>query len=211
MPALAPTHTLANRWGQPVASVTPRSLPDRRYLLLELSRIIYCPAHALLSLCMGPACQPRLRPRLAPRPWSLVGWPRLSTARPTSQPESFPRTVSSPTCQALSPSTSSARHGRPSEHKPPSPLLRPRAPTSANHPAPSSLLWLLSSPADHRRSRHWSTVPSVAEPPKLLGPHAPVVVSKTSDGYACAPDNLTGSVRVLQRPRINHLQPGPQD
>jgi hypothetical protein len=36
----------------------------------------------------------------------------------------------------------------------------------------------------------------VAEPPKLLGPHAPVLVSKTSDGYACAPDNLIGSVRV---------------
>ena len=51
----------------------------------------------------------------------------------------------------------------------------------------------------------------VAEPPKLLGPHAPALVSKTSDGYACAPDNLTGSVRVSQGPRINHLQPGPQD
>jgi hypothetical protein len=51
----------------------------------------------------------------------------------------------------------------------------------------------------------------VAEPPKLLGTHAPVLVSKTSDGYACAPDNLTGSVRVPQGPRINHLQPGPQD
>jgi hypothetical protein len=34
----------------------------------------------------------------------------------------------------------------------------------------------------------------VAEPPKLSGPHAPALVSKTSDGYACAPDNLTGSV-----------------
>jgi hypothetical protein len=54
-------------------------------------------------------------------------------------------------------------------------------------------------------------IPAVAEPPKLLGPHAPVLVSKTSDGYACAPDNLTGSVRVPQGPRINHLQPGPQD
>jgi hypothetical protein len=51
----------------------------------------------------------------------------------------------------------------------------------------------------------------VAEPPKLLGPHAPVLVSKTSDGYACAPDNLIGSIRVSQGPRINHLQPGPQD
>jgi hypothetical protein len=51
----------------------------------------------------------------------------------------------------------------------------------------------------------------MAEPPKLLGPHAPAFVSKTSDVYACAPDNLTGSVRVPQGPRINHLQPGPQD
>jgi hypothetical protein len=51
----------------------------------------------------------------------------------------------------------------------------------------------------------------VAEPPKLLGPHAPVLVSKTSDGHACAPDNLTGSVRVPQGPWINHLQPGSQD
>jgi hypothetical protein len=32
---------------------------------------------------------------------------------------------------------------------------------------------------------------AVAEPPKLLGPHALVLVSKTSDGYACVPDNLT--------------------
>jgi hypothetical protein len=52
---------------------------------------------------------------------------------------------------------------------------------------------------------------SVAEPPKLLGPHAPVLVLKTSDNYACAPDNLTGSVRLPQGHRINHLQPGPQD
>jgi hypothetical protein len=37
-------------------------------------------------------------------------------------------------------------------------------------------------------------IPDVAEPPKLSGPHAPALVSKTSDGYACAPDNLTGSV-----------------
>jgi hypothetical protein len=52
---------------------------------------------------------------------------------------------------------------------------------------------------------------AVAEPPKLSGPHAPVLVSKTSDSYACAPDNLTGSVRMSQGPWINHLQPGPQD
>jgi hypothetical protein len=46
---------------------------------------------------------------------------------------------------------------------------------------------------------------SVAEPPKLLGPHAPILVSKTSHSYACAPDNLTGSVRVSQGPQINYL------
>jgi hypothetical protein len=50
---------------------------------------------------------------------------------------------------------------------------------------------------------------SVAEPPKLLGPHAPVLVSKTLDCYACAPDNLTGSVRLPHGHRINHLQPEP--
>jgi hypothetical protein len=52
---------------------------------------------------------------------------------------------------------------------------------------------------------------SVAEPSKLLGPHAPAIVSKTSDDYACALDNLTGSVRVSQGPRINYSQPGSQD
>jgi hypothetical protein len=51
----------------------------------------------------------------------------------------------------------------------------------------------------------------VAEPPKLLGPHAPVLVSQTSDCYACAPNNLIGSVRVPQGPQINHLQPGSQN
>ena len=35
---------------------------------------------------------------------------------------------------------------------------------------------------------------SVAEPPKLLGPHAHVLVPRTSNGYACAQNNLTGSV-----------------
>jgi hypothetical protein len=54
-------------------------------------------------------------------------------------------------------------------------------------------------------------IPAVAEPPKLLGPHAHVLVSKTLDGYACAPENLTGSVRVSQGPRINHLQQRSQD
>jgi hypothetical protein len=56
-----------------------------------------------------------------------------------------------------------------------------------------------------------SITKNVAEPPKLLGPHAPALVSKTSDDYACALDNLKGSVRVPQGPQINHLQLGPQD
>jgi hypothetical protein len=56
-----------------------------------------------------------------------------------------------------------------------------------------------------------SELGSVAEPPKLLGPHAPVLVSKTSDGYACAPDNLTASVRLAQGHLINHLHPEPRD
>jgi hypothetical protein len=66
----------------------------------------------------------------------------------------------------------------------------------------------------HRRrppSAAFVPLSAVAEPPKLLGPHAPVLVSKTSDGYACAPNNLTGSVRVSQGPQINHLQPEPRD
>ena len=50
-----------------------------------------------------------------------------------------------------------------------------------------------------------STASVVAEPPKLLGPHAPALVSKASDDYACAPDNLIGSVRLPQGHRINHL------
>jgi hypothetical protein len=51
----------------------------------------------------------------------------------------------------------------------------------------------------------------MAEPLKLLGPHAPILVSKTLDFYACAPDNLIGSVRVPRGPWINHLQPRSQD
>ena len=54
-------------------------------------------------------------------------------------------------------------------------------------------------------------IPAVAEPPKVSGPHAPVLVLKTSDGHACAPDNLTGSVRLPQGHQINHLQPEPWD
>jgi hypothetical protein len=57
------------------------------------------------------------------------------------------------------------------------------------------------------RSEGWCVV----EPPKLLGPHAPALVSKTSHGYACATNNLTGSVRVSQGLWINHLKPRSQD
>jgi hypothetical protein len=31
----------------------------------------------------------------------------------------------------------------------------------------------------------------VTEPHNLLGPHAPILVLKTLDNYACAPNNLT--------------------
>jgi hypothetical protein len=68
-----------------------------------------------------------------------------------------------------------------------------------------SAIHMADNPVEHSRTKH------VAEPPKLLGPHAPVLVPKTSDGYACAPDNLTGFVRLPQGHRINHLQPEPQD
>jgi hypothetical protein len=51
----------------------------------------------------------------------------------------------------------------------------------------------------------------VAEPPKLSVPHAHVLVSKTSDGYACAPSNLIGFVRVPRGPRINDLLPRSHD
>jgi hypothetical protein len=57
----------------------------------------------------------------------------------------------------------------------------------------------------------FAPIPAMAEPPKLVRPHAPILVSKTSDCYACPPDNLTGSVRVHQGPRINHLQPRSRD
>jgi hypothetical protein len=94
----------------------------------------------------------------------------------------------------------------------------PRLPFSVSHAAGGGAVV----PVDHIGHRcstpctssPWPTStgdPAVAQPPKLLGPHAPVLVPKTSDGYACAPDNLTGSVRVSLGPRINHLQPGPQD
>jgi hypothetical protein len=41
---------------------------------------------------------------------------------------------------------------------------------------------------------------NVAEPPKLYGPHAPIIVSKTSNGYARVPDNLKSLSGVLGKP-----------
>jgi hypothetical protein len=38
---------------------------------------------------------------------------------------------------------------------------------------------------------------TVVEPPKLYGPYAPVIVSTTSDGYACVPYNLKSLSGVL--------------
>jgi hypothetical protein len=40
----------------------------------------------------------------------------------------------------------------------------------------------------------------VAEPPEVYGPHAPVIIPKTSDGYACVPDNLRSLSGVLGKP-----------
>jgi hypothetical protein len=47
---------------------------------------------------------------------------------------------------------------------------------------------------------------NVTEPPKLYGPHVPVIVPKTSDSYACTPDNLRRSVGCPHRTSIQlHL------
>jgi hypothetical protein len=62
------------------------------------------------------------------------------------------------------------------------------------------------------RARNWRKAHrGCGRTSKLLGPHAPVLVPKTSDGHACAPDNSTGSVRLPQGHRINHFQPEPRD
>jgi hypothetical protein len=45
----------------------------------------------------------------------------------------------------------------------------------------------------------------VAEPPKLYGPHAPVIVPKTSDGYACVPYNLKSLSGVLGKPESSTI------
>jgi hypothetical protein len=45
---------------------------------------------------------------------------------------------------------------------------------------------------------------SVAEPPKLYGPHAPIIDVMTSNDYACAPDNLKGPIGCSRETRIIH-------
>jgi hypothetical protein len=45
----------------------------------------------------------------------------------------------------------------------------------------------------------------VAKPPKLYGPHAPIVVLKTSDGYACVPNNLKILSGVLGKPKSSPI------
>jgi hypothetical protein len=45
----------------------------------------------------------------------------------------------------------------------------------------------------------------VAEPPKLYGPHGPVIVPKTSDSYACVPYNLKSLSGVLGKPESSTI------
>jgi ABC-type phosphate transport system permease subunit len=47
----------------------------------------------------------------------------------------------------------------------------------------------------------------VVEPPKYYGPHAPVIVSKTSDDYACVPQNLRSLSSVLGKPKSSTILP----
>jgi hypothetical protein len=47
-----------------------------------------------------------------------------------------------------------------------------------------------------------SIIFNVAEAPKLYGSHAPIIIVKTSDGYACTPDNLRISVGCSRRTPI---------
>jgi hypothetical protein len=45
----------------------------------------------------------------------------------------------------------------------------------------------------------------MAEPPKLYGPHTPIIVLKTSDCYAWEPDNFGSLSGVLEESRIIHF------
>jgi hypothetical protein len=44
-----------------------------------------------------------------------------------------------------------------------------------------------------------------AEPPKLYGLHAPVIVPNTSNGYACVLDNLKSMSGVLRKPESSTI------
>jgi hypothetical protein len=46
---------------------------------------------------------------------------------------------------------------------------------------------------------------TVAEPPKLYDPHAPVIVPKTSDGYAYAPNNLRSLLGIIGKPELSTI------
>jgi hypothetical protein len=48
-----------------------------------------------------------------------------------------------------------------------------------------------------------TTAAAMVEPPKLYSPHAPVIVSKTSDGYAYLTDNLESLSGVLRKPETS--------
>ena len=45
----------------------------------------------------------------------------------------------------------------------------------------------------------------MAEPPKLYGPHVPVIVSQTSDSCTRELDNFGSLSRVLGEPQISHI------
>jgi hypothetical protein len=46
---------------------------------------------------------------------------------------------------------------------------------------------------------------NVAEPSKLYGPHAPVIVPKIFDSCACVPDNLQSLSGVLGKPESSTI------
>jgi hypothetical protein len=57
----------------------------------------------------------------------------------------------------------------------------------------------------YMNSKVYHGLGSVAEPPKLYGPHAPVIVLKTSDCCTWEPDNPDSLSSVLGEPRIIHI------
>jgi len=51
----------------------------------------------------------------------------------------------------------------------------------------------------------WNLKAHVAEPPELIGPHAPIIVSKTSDRRARVPNDSRSMSCALGGPRIIHI------